>query len=262
MVHIPLLESAIQPGFVRSAALQHFPAAAFPSIHPVHWLHSHFAVGGWSPLQRLSGMLTAHMTRIAPRNGFSWHPHRGLEIYTWVLEGELYHEDTTGGKGIIQAGELQRMFAGDYIEHQELNQGADPARVIQIWFVADLEHRGLPPHYQQLGREELPVHRVDDADVYSLVGGGSPMDHHVSARLTATWVAAGGTTQIEVPHAGEDLFLYVTDGAGTAHLPSGPAALGQYDVLLATPEAEAITLQSDAANPLRFMSFYLQPFIA
>ncbi len=44
--------------------LQHFPAETFPDVRPIHWLHSHFAVGGWSPLQRLSGMITAHMTEI------------------------------------------------------------------------------------------------------------------------------------------------------------------------------------------------------
>ncbi len=82
-----MYNTLIAPEFVQPKPLQHLPADAFPWIHPVHCLHSHFAVGGWSPLQRLSGMLTAHMTRIAPRNGFTWHPHRGLEIYTWVLEG-------------------------------------------------------------------------------------------------------------------------------------------------------------------------------
>lgn len=83
--------------------LHFYKADTFPTLHPVHWLTSHFAVGGFSPLQRLSGMLTAHMTQIAPHNGFSWHPHRGLEIYTYVIDGKLYHEDTTGGKGTITA---------------------------------------------------------------------------------------------------------------------------------------------------------------
>ncbi|MGJ3239729.1 MAG: pirin family protein [Anaerolineae bacterium] len=258
---IPLMQSHVHDGFIQNEAIQHFPAQAFPTIHPVHWLHSHFAVGGWSPLQRLSGMLTAHMTRIAPHNGFTWHPHRGLEIYTWVLEGTLSHEDTTGGKGDIVAGELQRMFAGDYIEHQELNYSDDPARVIQIWFIADPEHRGLPPHYQQVSKLDLPMRRVGDADVYSLVGDDSPMDSHVSARLTATWVEPGGTTFIETPREGEDLFLYVTDGAGEAHLPTQPVTLVQYDVLLARPDAPQVTLTADIEQPLRFMSYYLKPFI-
>ncbi|MCB9461426.1 MAG: pirin family protein [Anaerolineaceae bacterium] len=260
-VDIPLLRSAIEPGFVQDTSVQHFSASTFPTIHPIHWLHSHFAVGGWSPLQRLSGMLTAHMTRIAPHNGFTWHPHRGLEIYTWVLEGELYHEDTTGGRGIIKAGELQRMFAGDYIEHQELNLSDDPTRVIQIWFIADQEHRGLEPHYQQLNKDALPVRRVGDADVYSLVGEDSPIEQHITARLTATWVDGSGTTTIEAPQAGEDLFLYITDGAGTAELPQGEVALSQYDVLLARPDMPQIALTSSADKPLRYMSYYLRPFL-
>ena len=96
-------ESVID-GLDMSSNLQFYKADTFPTIHPVHWLTSHFAVGGFSPLKRLSGMLTAHMTQIAPRNGFRWHPHRGLEIYTYVIDGQLYHEDTTGGRGKITAG--------------------------------------------------------------------------------------------------------------------------------------------------------------
>src|SRR5512138_1308205 len=163
-------DTFVAPEFVRSEPIQHFPASAFPTVHPIYWLRSHFAVGGWSPLQRLSGMLTAHMTSIEPHSGFTWHPHRGLEIYTWVLEGKIHHEDTTGGMGDIHAGELQRMFSGDYIEHQELNPWDEPVRVIQIWFIAELKYRGLEPHYQQLRRDELPVTRGDGAATYTLIG--------------------------------------------------------------------------------------------
>jgi len=260
MATFPLQETLIQPGFVRPDSIQHYPAQVFPTIHPIHWLHSHFAVGGWSPLQRLSGMLTAHMTRIAPHNGFTWHPHRGLEIYTWVLEGVLHHEDTTGGAGDITAGELQRMFSGDYIEHQELNETDEPARVIQIWYIADREHRGLQPHYQQAGRADLPQRQVGAATVYTLIGAGSPMEQHMTGRLTAAKVAAGGTTTIEAPQVGEDLFLYVTDGSGQAHYGSRTPKLGQYDVLLARPDVTDATL-SAGEQGLDFLSFYLPSFI-
>jgi quercetin 2,3-dioxygenase len=252
------VNTAIQPNFIAPTDFQHFAADQFPTIHPIHWLHSHFAVGGWSPLQRLSGMLTAHMTRIAPHNGFTWHPHRRLEIYTWVLEGTLYHEDTTGGKGEIHAGELQRMFSGDYIEHMEMNYTSQPTRVIQIWFIADRQHRGLPPHYQQLQSHQLPVRSAGDATVYSLIGDGSPMDQHMTARLTATRIPAGGQTQLAAPRPDEDLFLYVTDGQGQAA--NGTVhTLGQYDVILATPEVSPVTLQAE--SELDFLSFYLPRFM-
>ncbi len=260
MASFPLQETLIQPGFIRDTAFQHFSAGAFPTINPVFWLTSHFAVGGWSPLQRLSGMLTAHMTRIAPRNGFTWHPHRGLEIYTWMLEGRVYHEDTTGGRGELQTGDLQRMFSGDWIEHQELNPWDEPARVIQIWFVADRHHRGLPPHYQQLERRQLPARRVGDATVYSLIGDGSPMEQHMTGRLSAGWVDAGGTTTIEVPREGEDLFLYVTDGGGQIHYDEAAQAAGQYDVLLATPEMRTASIQANESG-MNFLSFYLPRFL-
>ena len=251
----------VQGGFIRPAAFQHFPAASFPSVNPVHWLHSHFAVGGWSPLSRLSGMLTAHMTSIAPRNGFTWHPHRGLEIYTWVLDGTLYHEDTTGGKGEIQAGELQRMFSGDWIEHQELNHTDEPVRVIQIWYAADPQFRGLQPHYQQLTAEELPATRVGDATVVQLIHDGSPMEQHVRGRLTNTRLDAGGSTDLEAPRPGEDLLVYVTDGRGGVEPGTEAPALDQYDVLLATPQISSTRIWASLEEDLHYMCYYLPSFI-
>ena len=255
-----MYNTVIHPQFLQPLPFQHFPAGEFPWIHPIHWLHSHFAVGGWSPLQRLSGMLTAHMTRIAPHNGFTWHPHRGLEIYTWILEGTLYHEDTTGGRGEIGPGELQRMFSGEWIEHQELNLTDEPVRVIQIWFVADLRYRGLAPHYQQLERGQLPALRLGDATVFSLIGDGSPMEQHMAGRLTATTIDPGGQTTLEPPRPGEDLFLYITDGAGRANYEDQTVSLGQYDVILARPDAQPAIL-SASEQPLHFLNFYLPRFL-
>lgn len=258
---IPLMQTAIAPGFAAAQPFAHYPAESFPLVHPIHWLHSHFAVGGWSPLQRLSGMLTAHMTRIAPHNGFTWHPHRGLEIYTWVLEGELTHEDTTGGQGVIRKGELQRMFAGDYIEHQELNLSDQPARVIQIWYIADLHHRGLPPHYQQVGRDELPVREADGAAIYTLIGPGSPMEQHMQGRLTATILQPGATVALEAPQPGEDLFVYITDGAGRWAYERQSGTLGIYDVFLGRPDMDEALLHAEGDAPLELLSFYLPSFL-
>lgn len=257
-----LLESRIAPGFLAPEAFQHFSAGAFPYLHPIDWLTSHFAVGGWSPLQRLSGMLTAHMTCIAPRSGFTWHPHRALEIYTWVLEGTLYHEDSTGGKGVIRAGEFQRMFAGDYIEHQELNLSDEPVRVIQIWYVADRQWQGLEPHYQQLSRAELPARRVDDATIFELIGADSPMQQHMTGRLSAGSLPNDGRSTIEAPRPGESLLLYVTDGEGYVSYDGNTGGVGQYDVLLLRPDAGSAVLTAAEDSSLRWLSFYLPEFLA
>jgi redox-sensitive bicupin YhaK (pirin superfamily) len=203
----------------------------------------------------------ASVTRIAPQSGFTWHPHRGLEIYTWVLEGTLHHEDSTGGQGDIGSGEFQRMFSGDWIEHQELNLTDEPVRVIQIWFAADPRFRGLPPHYQQPSRAAFPMQPVDGATVRNLMGDGSPMEQHTPGRLTATSVEPGGAIRVEVPRPGEDLFLYVTDGAAQAHFDGQTIEIGQYDVLLARPDAEGVSVDGVIERPLHFLSFFLPGFL-
>lgn len=241
--------------------LQFYKAGTFPVINPVRWLTAHFAVGGFSPLRRLSGMLTAHMSQIAPFSGFRWHPHRGLEIYTYVIEGQLYHEDTTGGRGVITAGEVQRMFSGDYIEHQELNRTGDFTRVIQIWFLTRPQYRGLPPHYEQVKLSQMPARQVGDAQVRDIIGPGGATDSHVEARLAAAAIPAGGRSRVELPRSGEDLFLYITGGRGKLETGSGVEAVGPYDVLLASPQAKAPVLAA-AEEPLSYLLFYLDSFLA
>lgn len=240
--------------------LHFYKADRFPTMHPVHWLRSHFAVGGWSPLQRLSGMLTAHMTQIAPQNGFTWHPHRGLEIFTYVIDGELYHEDTTGGKGTIQAGEVQRMFSGHFIQHQELNRTNEFARVIQIWYVAEPEYIGLPAHYEQVGLSDMDSRQVGDAVVREIIGPNGATNAHVRTRLTSTILPSGGQAHVELPQAGEELFLYFVNGRGHIQNTNLDGEIDLYDVLLAKPEAETAVIQA-TNEPLNYLSFYLKPFM-
>lgn len=254
-----IFSSAITGVDLRSD-LHFFKADTFPYIHPIHWLTSHFAVGGFSPLRRLSGMLTAHMTQIAPHNGFTWHPHRGLEIYTYVIDGELYHEDTTGGKGTIKAGEVQRMFSGYYIQHQELNRSDSFARVIQIWFVAGTEHMGLSPHYEQVSLSDMRPRSIGDGVVRDIIGPNGATDSHVDARLTSTLVPAGGTTRVELPQANEDLFLYFVNGEGHVSASELNEQVCAYDVMLASPNAEAATIRA-GDKPVTYLSFYLSQFL-
>jgi quercetin 2,3-dioxygenase len=85
---------------------------------------------------------------VVPRSGFDTHPHRDMEIVTWVLQGELTHQDSTGNRGVIYPGLAQRMSAGSGILHSEKNDSStEPVHFVQMWVVPD--ETGISPSYQQ-----------------------------------------------------------------------------------------------------------------
>lgn len=84
----------------------------------------------------------------APGGGFATHPHRDMEIITYVLDGAVEHKDSTGSAGVIEAGDVQRMTAGTGIRHSEYNHSRTrQLRLLQIWILPDTE--GLEPGYEQ-----------------------------------------------------------------------------------------------------------------
>jgi quercetin 2,3-dioxygenase len=86
--------------------------------------------------------------RVTAGKGFGTHGHRDMEIFSYVLEGGLEHQDSTGGGGVIRPGEIQFMRAGTGVTHSEKNASkTDPVHFLQIWVVPDA--RGLAPRYDQ-----------------------------------------------------------------------------------------------------------------
>jgi len=85
---------------------------------------------------------------VEPRGGFPTHPHREMEIVTYVLEGALRHKDSTGGAGLIRSSEVQRMTAGTGVAHSEFNASeTERVRLLQMWVLP--ERAGLTPSYEQ-----------------------------------------------------------------------------------------------------------------
>jgi redox-sensitive bicupin YhaK (pirin superfamily) len=104
----------------------------------------------WSVLRVLND------DRVAPGGGFATHPHRDMEILTWVLDGALEHRDSMGTGAVIRPGEAQVMSAGTGVTHSEFNHSqAAPVHLLQIWFPP--ERRGLTPGYQQRAFEDVAL---------------------------------------------------------------------------------------------------------
>jgi redox-sensitive bicupin YhaK (pirin superfamily) len=163
------------------------------------WLDSRhsFSFGGhWDPANTGHGLLiVSNDDRVAPGGGFGAHPHRDMEIVTWVLEGALEHTDSAGNTGVIVPGHAQRMSAGTGIVHSEMNHSAtEPVHFLQMWVVP--ERTGLETGYEQV---DLTA-RLDAGGLVTVASGGADTEGvHINqpgATLRAARMAGGDTVAV------------------------------------------------------------------
>jgi redox-sensitive bicupin YhaK (pirin superfamily) len=156
--------------------------------------HAFSFSGFYAPDNVRFGPLTAcNEERLDPGAGFAEHPHRDIEIVTWVLSGELTHEDSTGQATVIRPGDVQRLSAGSGARHLERNDGPEPLRFLQMWLVP--QHPGGVPEYEV-------VRGIADATPYALP--------RTDAVLHTRRLAPG--TAAEIPDA-DRVYLHVARGA-------------------------------------------------
>ncbi len=147
--------------------------------------------------------------RVAPGRGFGTHPHRDMEIVSYVLEGELAHRDSMGNGSIIRPGDVQRMSAGTGVHHSENNPSPDtPVHFLQIWIKPD--RKGVTPGYEQkhfdAGDKRGRLRLVVSGD-----GAEGSVSVHQDARVYAGLFDGAEAAQLAVA-AGRKTYVHVVRG--------------------------------------------------
>jgi redox-sensitive bicupin YhaK (pirin superfamily) len=146
---------------------------------------------------------------IAARSGFPPHPHRDMEIITYVRKGAITHEDSLGNRGRTEAGDVQVMSAGTGIAHSEMNEEDEATQLFQIWIMPN--DKGLPPSW---GSKPFP--RGERSGFFVTLASGLPGDTEAlpiraNARLVAATLKAGHSAEYQIA-AGRKVYLVPASG--------------------------------------------------
>ena len=153
--------------------------------------------------------------------GFPWHPHRGIETITYVLDGDVEHQDSLGNRGIIRPGDVQWMTAGSGIIHQEMPQGSATGRMwgFQLWANLPRRDKMMDPRYREVTSTQIPaVTTAEGATVRVICGQVSGAQGPVREIVTDPGYLdvslPAGKTFTHPVKPGYTVFAYVVEGEG------------------------------------------------
>lgn len=205
---------------------------------------------------------------------FDFHPHRGIETVTYVLDGRLKHEDNHGGRGILGPGDVQWMTAGSGIIHSEDPLPGETVHSFQLWVNLPADRKMAEPGYQDLSAAGMPVREEPGARavVFSGSSGGvtAPTKNVVPVTYVEVRIDAGASFVQDLP-GDYNGFIYVMEGSGRFGKDGTPG--GSRHVLWLESAAEGvdseIVLRADeplralivAGRPLREPVVAYGPFV-
>ena len=179
---------------------------------------------------------------IEPSQGFGTHPHRDMEIVTYMIDGALEHKDSMGNGSVIRPGELQRMTAGTGVLHSEFNHSADEqAHLLQIWILP--ERNGLEPGYEQ---KLFP--REEKHNQWRLVGSRDGRDGSLTIHQDVNLYSTVLDKDVELDFEFEGQrrgFIQVV--RGSVEINGEPVAAGD---AIATQDQDSLTVRASEESEL------------
>ncbi|MCM3736091.1 pirin family protein [Bacillus cytotoxicus] len=181
------------------------------------WLNTHFHFSFadyYNPNNmRFGALRVINDDLVAAQTGFEMHPHRDMEIISYVVDGALTHQDSMGNRGTIERGHVQYMSAGTGVFHSEHNLGDETLRLLQIWILPN--RTGHTPNYGEFKfdwnkRENTWFHMV------SPINGGAPIEIHQDANLYALALEKGKEITFSVGE-GRQAYLVQIEGSGVVN---------------------------------------------
>jgi len=153
--------------------------------------------------------------------GFPWHPHRGIETITYVLQGDVEHGDSLGNRGVINSGDVQWMTAGSGIIHQEMPKGDKKGIMsgFQLWANLPASHKMMDPRYRDVKSRQIPEVPLDNGVKVKIICGklngveGPVRDIVTNPEYLDVTVPTGATFDHRVKR-GQNALAYVIEGEG------------------------------------------------
>jgi len=188
--------------------------------------------------------------------GFPWHPHRGIETITYMIEGEVKHEDSLGNSGSIQTGDVQWMTAGSGIIHQEMPREREGQMMgFQLWANLPMSNKMMLPRYQDINAKDIPeITTATGAKVRiicgKLDGTCGPVSKIVTDPEYMDVIVPPGKTFTHSVKDEHTVFVYVFEGSG--YFDDSKDRLIESEHLVLFDEGNQINVQA-GDNQLRFL---------
>lgn len=181
--------------------------------------------------------------------GFPWHPHRGIETITYLLEGNVDHGDSLGNSGNIQAGDVQWMTAGSGIIHQEMPHGDPQDRMsgFQLWANLPASQKMMAPRYQGLESKDIPLVEKPGLTV-RVIGGevngvrGPARDIIIQPEYIDIKLDALAAWQHNTP-PGHNVFAYLFQGSAQFE-ENEPDLHGENGLIVLLTEGDSVSIKA------------------